>query len=334
MNGLTKLFLIAIFSVTVSQLPSAANAEPVKNLNKSANSVILNEHVVVKSNIIRLGDLFSNTGKDKALVPIAYAPAPGRQLKLDAHWLYRAAKVYKLKWRPFSLQQQSIVERDSIIFSKPQIKDVVQAALIKKGIDKQALIEISQSPTRIYAPSGSNVHLTVESLNIDNRSKRFTAIVTTNANKPTMTRHHVSGWIRNMTQIPVLARRVQQKDIIKKRDVKWILIQSNRLTSDIVKQSSSLIGMTPKRTMGPDKPVRLSDIRPPVMVTKGSLVTMELQGLYMRLTTRGRALEEGGKGDVIRVRNTQSKKEIEAQVIGRGRVSIDPHGHLAMKTKP
>ena len=58
---------------------------------------------------------------------------------------------------------------------------------------------------------------------------------------------------------------------------------------------------------------------------------MVLQGKFIRLTARGRALENGGKGDVVKIRNIKSNKHVEAVVIGAGRVTIDPHGHFAMK---
>ena len=42
------------------------------------------------------------------------------------------------------------------------------------------------------------------------------------------------------------------------------------------------------------------------------------------LTTRGKALEGGGEGDVINVLNLQSKRTIQGVVTGPGRVDISP----------
>ena len=67
------------------------------------------------------------------------------------------------------------------------------------------------------------------------------------------------------------------------------------------------------------------------MVNKGSLVTMTLTGPAMLLTARGRAQENGGKGDVIRITNTHSKQVVEAVVTGPGRVMVGFANRLAMK---
>jgi len=42
----------------------------------------------------------------------------------------------------------------------------------------------------------------------------------------------------------------------------------------------------------------------------------------MSLKTQGRALEAGSLGDVIRVKNSKSKKVVETRVTGKGTVKV------------
>ncbi len=51
----------------------------------------------------------------------------------------------------------------------------------------------------------------------------------------------------------------------------------------------------------------------------------------MTLTAQGRALEDGGAGDTVRVVNTQSNTVVQAVVTGANRVSVLPAGTIAMK---
>jgi flagella basal body P-ring formation protein FlgA len=322
--------LLAALLTAMAASPADAERPAKETPGDTADMAILHEHVIVKGNIIRLGDIFSNAG-DNAHVSIAYAPAPGKRLTLDVHWLYRAASAYKLKWKPFSLQQQAIVERDSIVFTYEDIKDRIHTALSEHGIDKNAAVEVSNRLFRLHAPNEPNIRLKVEDLAVDVKTGRFTALLSVAAGTQNEVRHHVTGWIRNMTSVPVLARRIGANETIKQHDVKWVQIRSDRMQQDFVTKPDALIGMSSKRVLGAGEPVRLSDIRAPILVSKGSLVTMEMKGKFMRLTARGRALDDGSKGDVIRVSNAKSKKEIEAVVVGSGRVSIDPHGYIAMK---
>ena len=52
---------------------------------------------------------------------------------------------------------------------------------------------------------------------------------------------------------------------------------------------------------------------------KGQII---LRAKKMLLTARGKALQHGSEGDVIRISNTQSNQTIEAEVVGSGRVAV------------
>jgi flagella basal body P-ring formation protein FlgA len=135
-----------------------------------------------------------------------------------------------------------------------------------------------------------------------------------------------------MVQIPVLAERKRASDIIEKRDIKWVDVRESRVSRDTVVEPEDLIGMAARRTLLADSPIRGRDVRRPVMVPKGSLVMMVLRTPYMRLTVKAKALEDGAKGDAIRVANLQSKTIVEAVVTGAGEVSVSPQSpRVALK---
>jgi flagellar basal body P-ring formation protein FlgA len=48
----------------------------------------------------------------------------------------------------------------------------------------------------------------------------------------------------------------------------------------------------------------------------------------MLITARGRAIDDGAKGEVVRVQNTRSRKTIEATVAGPSRVTIGLLGNV------
>ena len=50
----------------------------------------------------------------------------------------------------------------------------------------------------------------------------------------------------------------------------------------------------------------------------------------MILTAQGKALENGSDGDVIPISNMNSKKIVEAEIIGQGKVAVRPITQLAM----
>ena len=57
---------------------------------------------------------------------------------------------------------------------------------------------------------------------------------------------------------------------------------------------------------------------------KRSLVTILYEVPRMTLTAKGRALEDGSNGEVIRVANTQSNTVVDALVVGPHTVVVNP----------
>ncbi|MNF12653.1 flagellar basal body P-ring biosynthesis protein FlgA [compost metagenome] len=62
---------------------------------------------------------------------------------------------------------------------------------------------------------------------------------------------------------------------------------------------------------------------------KGSLVTITLATENLTLSVQGKALQDGGRGDVIRVVNTQSNRILEATVAGPSIVAVAKPGVIA-----
>ena len=75
-------------------------------------------------------------------------------------------------------------------------------------------------------------------------------------------------------------------------------------------------GLTPRRMIAAGKPVKANDVQAPRIVARGEAVTLIYKAGALNLTARGKALEFGAKGDVIRVVNTQSNRSIDAIVTG------------------
>jgi flagella basal body P-ring formation protein FlgA len=133
-----------------------------------------------------------------------------------------------------------------------------------------------------------------------------------------------------MLNVPVPNRRILKGELISSQDIVWIKTPSNRVQPNIIMHPDDLVGKTPMRGLRSGSPVRSSDVERPVIIRKGSLVTMVLKTPMMTLTSQGKAIENGSDGDVIRLTNTQSNTVIQAIVSGAGVATITPISHLAM----
>jgi flagella basal body P-ring formation protein FlgA len=113
-------------------------------------------------------------------------------------------------------------------------------------------------------------------------------------------------------------------DIIGERDIDSIEIYAKELQPDMILDTETLVGMTPRRVMAPGKPVRGIDIITPELVSRGDNVTLVFDSAPLFLTAKGKALQNGGKGDMVRVVNVASNRTIEGTVTADGTVVVTP----------
>ena len=141
----------------------------------------------------------------------------------------------------------------------------------------------------------------------------------------------ITGEIHRLMDVPVLSRRAAPGDIIAASDIEWISVRDKRLSSHVILDDAKLVGMSPKRPIAENRPIRISEIRMPILVKKGARVTVTYRTPHLQLTATGKSLQNGAKGDTIQVRNLRSNKTIDATVISTGHVAVTSGGRLALR---
>lgn len=287
----------------------------------SADAAQTRDVVTVTGDFVRLGDLFEGIG-EKASVAIAHAPAPGDRAVYNAARLSSFAYSHGIAWRPLSRLDRVIVKRASQIISREEIHAALRGELEKRGIAKGSEIEFVNRKTSLHLPIGVPATLDVQNLNYERRTGRFTATVTAAADLPSATSLVVTGRVYKVIEVPVLNRRMPKGEIITADDIDWIRLPATRVRRNIIVDEDRLLGKTPRRGLRAGQPIRNGDVRAPVVVAKGSLVTMILKTRNMVLTSKGRAIENGAIGDTVKILNTRSKTIVEAVVAGANRVTV------------
>ena len=303
-----------------------AIAEPVPELS-------LRRQVTVDQNSIRLGDLFDGPisgvpGVDADTV-VAYAPQPGRRAIFDADWLSRMAYRYRLNWRPATRLDRAIVERTSTIVSGDAISIALRDALEQRGYGDDYELDLSNRNLLVHIDSSKPATVDIVNLSVDLNSERFNAVVSIPAGDPNAQRHTVTGRLFAMIEVPVPVTILRPGEAIRSGDVKWLPVRARSVRDTIVTDMDDLIAMEPRRALRQDTTIRLADLRQPLDVEKGSVVTMQFQTPTMTLSATGISEQNGTKGDIIRVRNSQTKLVVDARITGPDRVAVQILPQLA-----
>lgn len=316
-----RLFIaIAVTLIAISGAVSSAAAA-----SQNGAPVLLKGKVVVDGPVVHLGDLFDGLG-EQATTAVARAPAPGSRVQVNARWLAAVAQAYAVPWRPSSQLDSSVIERSSTVIETQRIESATIEALRQRGAKGNLSLILDNPATRIHLPSDAESSLSVAGLTHNPETGRFTAHLIAPAEGTTLAQVTISGRAIEMIEVPVLRRRVLPGEVIRAGDILWQGLRADRIARNVVLDPVNLVGKSPRRPIRPDEPVLGSELREPVLVPKNSLVTIRLQTARMVLTARGRAMEPGAQGDVIRVVNTKSNKIISANVTDAGTVEVVPGG--------
>ncbi|HUO89796.1 MAG TPA: flagellar basal body P-ring formation chaperone FlgA [Rhizomicrobium sp.] len=138
-------------------------------------------------------------------------------------------------------------------------------------------------------------------------------------------------------RVVVPNRDIARGETIGEGDLMYGTIEANTVFSGIVTSVDQLKGMEARRLLHAGEVVRTDDVRHPIVVTKGAIVTMTFEAPGIVLTASGRALSEGGIGDTVTVQNPASFRQVSAVVTGPGTVrtlnsalAVPGSAHLAL----
>ncbi len=287
--------------------------------NTDTLPLILKQRAIVDGDGIHLSDLFANVPSDRD-GRISDSPAPGARQVFGARQLLHYARSFGLPWRPRDAKVYAEVLRDSA----PVSPDLVRAALVRAlepqrpGDDFE--VEIFNRDLPLFVAAGSIPEILVRNVAYDPRSNRFDASVALigSGASPVL----VSGRVEPMVEVPVLVGHAMPGEVIAERDLQWTRVEARRAGLNTVTRIEDLVGNTPRRPIAAGQPIRMSDVLPNFVISKGDLVTVILKSGTMMLTARAEALQKGAVGDVIRVRNNQSRKVLETRVIAADTVTI------------
>jgi flagella basal body P-ring formation protein FlgA len=286
-----------------------------------AEAARLKRAVTVDSAHVRLGDLFEDAGPFADSI-VARAPAPGRRYVLDGAWLEDAARVHGLFWVPGGGFDRAVVERAGQAIGRDDLLAALRAALIAAGAPADAALALDQKlPDLVLAASAPRA-IAVEDVTYAPARGAFSAALLVGGDHDTARRVAVAGRLVETRQVPMLRRPLQPGDILRIEDLAMTAVSVDRLPKDALLDPRALIGQGARRALRAGEALRDGDVRPPTLVTRNGAVTIQLRTGGLALTAQGRALDDGARGATVRVVNVQTRRTIEAVVIGPDLVSV------------
>lgn len=113
-------------------------------------------------------------------------------------------------------------------------------------------------------------------------------------------------------EAPVLDRVVERGEILSSGDFTAEAVPASQARGAITPQAAA--GMEAARRLRMGSVVRASDVMEPRLVKRGEPVTIHVRAGGLTISTAGRALANGAKGDLVRVVTNSTNKTLDAEV--------------------
>ncbi|WP_297024148.1 flagellar basal body P-ring formation chaperone FlgA [Thalassospira sp.] len=316
--------LVSLSFLTEGAYAQSSQGSNLRNNQQNASSIFLKPDALVEGEYVTLGDLFSGIDPQQQDIAVAHAPQPGKQTILDYRWLYGIAQRHNVEWRPRTTADQVLITRASQVITIDEIRDSVEVALVDHGIQRPFIVDLSSDNFQLHLPVDAKALVDITALEINSRTQRFVASVTTGAQTAQQRTYRISGKYYPLTSVPVLVEPVSRGSVIRADQVEYRDFRSERVPAGAIRDINDVIGKEVTRPSNPNEPLMFRDLSNPILVRRGALVIIRLVTANMALTARGKAMENGSLGDVIRVVNQSSNKTIQVEVVAENEVRALP----------
>lgn len=313
--GLAFRFAVLMFAIAAGVVTLIACA-------KTAQAANLRSTVVLDGDTLTAGDIFSGIDQEKAARILGPAPQPGHDMVLNAVTLMRVANALNIPWRPNSAADQAVIRRAATIVDEGMIRGLVADSLKANGVDGSFRLAFIGNEPKLVLPHSQDARAEVIDIRFDTHNNRFNATLVAPSRDEPLARTQVIGTLERLIEVPVLRDAVRNGDIIGAQHLQWIEVTRRDIQADTVINAEHLLGMTPRRMLMPGKPVRQSELDTPKLVSRGQTITIIYEDGPIALSAKGRALQDGAKGETVRVVNIASNRSIQATVTDEQLVSV------------
>lgn len=301
----------------------AALAVAVLTAKAYAADVSAYSHVLVEDASVKMGNIFTNLSVEDSSKELFKAPEVGKKFTLTPQWLSATAKQFGYTFTAAPGKGVTIIERATDTIRAEDVSHFIAGKLKEQGYATNAVVELDNRNLQIPIAQNTAKDISLTKLSVNNASKKFTAELSVKQDETSSQQLTIAGRFDPLVKIPVVSTQKVSGDVINKDDITYLSLRTDSVSPQHITTADKLIGMTPKRSLAPETPIRLTDVQTPILVKKNDTVTVTLASQGMAISMKGRAMQDGSKGDVIRILNPVSKREIEGSVTGLAEVRIE-----------
>jgi flagella basal body P-ring formation protein FlgA len=152
----------------------------------------------------------------------------------------------------------------------------------------------------------------------DPATGRFAANVVTDAGDV----RRVNGLATLIVPVPVPTRRLMPGDIVSETDLSMIDLPASRIGAFTITDPAELVGMQVRSLLTEGRAVTVQAVMQPLVIGRGSLVSIRYSDGALELSAPGRALGDAHRGQEVRIVNLVSNTALVGIATAEGIVEV------------
>ena len=278
------------------------------------------------SDIAALGGASENQLKSLGATVVASSPPPGRTRYVGIDFIRIRLKQAGVDVQSIVFQgpQDVQVTRQAATLPIQSIKHAVEAAIRSRMPWKNEDVTISEITfdETIQLPTGKLTYRIVPSRNEDYLGRTMLPLHLFVDGEP-LQKIWVNANISVLADVVTVVRALGKYQHIQHADLSVERRDLKDLSSDTVRRIEDALGNRTTQMIYPHTVLESRMFDSPPLVRRGDIVKIVANSGQMTITATGMVKQQGCKGEMVRVMNTDSNRVIVARVTGPGAVEVD-----------
>ena len=199
--------------------------------------------------------------------------------------------------------------------SKEHFREIFRRSVVKAlpwPEEDIEVVRLSAEPVPLEVPEG-----VVEKIRLTDlpRPGSNTVLVDYLKDGRLVARVRILGYVEVRVPVVVLRHPVPRGAILSTADLAVEKRPLTRLPQDVLSSPEEAVGKRVRYGLPAGRPLRASQIEVPPVIRRNQIVKIVARSRFLTVIAKGQARQDGRPGEIIRVRNLSSKREIYARVV-------------------
>ena len=303
---------VVIFSIIHTAVGEKINIEIRDKVTLPEKQMVLGDIAYVSCNNPSLLERINN-------IFIGNTPWPGNVRKIEKDVINARLLDEGIDFNgiAYGSTTSSLITVESIAITGEEIIRKAREYLLSKlsRPETEIIIESDRPPMdKLLPANGGDIRWEISQIDANKDRGNVQLVVRISIDEKQYLKIPVFFTIRTYEDIAVPNKKIDRHDILAMDDLVIKRMETTKLAGLTFDNAEELAGKRAIRSILPNIPITAEMIDNPPLIKKGDFIKVSVQSGNLHIVTKGVAKEDGYVGKVIRIKNTDSNKELYGKV--------------------